>query len=817
MNIDIKQLDSWDTWEQDLENSDLEIKDKVRSSVDAVYNEILLKGLTLKIGSSMAKDSTVVTSIVLLALMRAKRNGDAISSHHYLVHVDTGIENPEVRAMADEGISQLKAFIKTHDLPLQVYVAKPSLTSSWPSRVLGGRGLPTFVNTKYRQCSHELKINPANKVDSLHKETMNKEDKANVVLLLGSRDLEGSRRASSIANQNGQELKVTKSKDNKKLAMYVIKSWTAANVWEFLTYSGDSKFTILPSYQRNFYKLVDLYRDSGGGECVIFQPDDELQSALTSCQARHGCAFCLASGTTDKSMISLLESDSAKYSYMKGLNRVQQFLAKSRYDWSLRHVVGRTIYDGGYIKIQPDVYSPKTLKKLLHAILSYDYLEQQRAASLASKLVSGQVEDNEFNQQFSKPQFQIIDERQLIAIEFLWSMHHFQKLPFEAIELWHKVYTHNELELLEEADTMPIVERVQQPKPMWLKVDTWADGSNMDGLSDFWTELTYFDSEASQTHRVIKTNEGNRRVVDYVDTEVFDVDLDVAKFIVWNEYKQLNADKRDGNYKPYYSTSYLLRMGAVTLGKGQSARYHTMAQRGQAYHRMGVTGDVTMESIANDPKLKPLLLNDSEYKVLAKKVASEKAAQQEIENAEANRKLAVDAKRKAWVKANKAESKAAKRYKLEYQEQRKLLNEFKTLFILATNIHANMQNMMYNGEEIQSITRILVNLKNEISTVKSKFNKKFDVKSKKYQLLKNKEFQYILNTGDFDLFESDHIKRYAESQPLALELELKYAIEHLVNALSEVAKPVFEVNGYIDLGVPSCVLVKSEQAEFDFA
>ena len=48
----------------------------------------------------MAKDSTVVTSIVLLALMRAKRNGDAISSHHYLVHVDTGIENPEVRAMA---------------------------------------------------------------------------------------------------------------------------------------------------------------------------------------------------------------------------------------------------------------------------------------------------------------------------------------------------------------------------------------------------------------------------------------------------------------------------------------------------------------------------------------------------------------------------------------------------------------------------------------------------------------------------------------------------------------------------------------------
>ena len=78
-------------------------------------------------------------------------------------------------------------------------------------------------------------------------------------------------------------------------------------------------------------------------------------------------------------MENLLNADPEKYGYMAILNRLQRFIAKRRYAWEDRHPVGRTVYEGGYIKIQPDVYSPKFLERLLHICCSADYVEQQRA------------------------------------------------------------------------------------------------------------------------------------------------------------------------------------------------------------------------------------------------------------------------------------------------------------------------------------------------------------------------------------------------------------------------------------------------------
>jgi 3'-phosphoadenosine 5'-phosphosulfate sulfotransferase (PAPS reductase)/FAD synthetase len=101
--------------------------------------------------------------------------------------VDTGIENPEVRTLADSKMAALNSFIEAHSLPLKTYIARPSLASAWASRIIGGRGLPTFVSTKFRQCTWELKITGANRVVSQHKKTMPKADKQKIIMLLGSR------------------------------------------------------------------------------------------------------------------------------------------------------------------------------------------------------------------------------------------------------------------------------------------------------------------------------------------------------------------------------------------------------------------------------------------------------------------------------------------------------------------------------------------------------------------------------------------------------------------------------------------------------
>lgn len=43
-----------------------------------------------------------------MALVRATRNGTNISQHHYVIHTDTGIENPAVRWLADTKLAELE-------------------------------------------------------------------------------------------------------------------------------------------------------------------------------------------------------------------------------------------------------------------------------------------------------------------------------------------------------------------------------------------------------------------------------------------------------------------------------------------------------------------------------------------------------------------------------------------------------------------------------------------------------------------------------------------------------------------------------------
>nr|CQB46295.1 hypothetical protein [Vibrio cholerae] len=102
---------------------------------------------------------------------------------------------------------------------------------------------------------------------------MSKEQKAKLIMLLGSRDLEGAIRKNNIAKMGGDDIKISKS--GNKYSLYPIKTWSSANVWEYLTYSGNRPSSVLPSYLEDHYQTVDIYRDSGAGECVVFQADTD--------------------------------------------------------------------------------------------------------------------------------------------------------------------------------------------------------------------------------------------------------------------------------------------------------------------------------------------------------------------------------------------------------------------------------------------------------------------------------------------------------------------------------------------------------------
>ncbi|MBO0216890.1 phosphoadenosine phosphosulfate reductase, partial [Vibrio sp. Vb2880] len=84
-------------------------------SVDAIYR-YLIEGYTYQIQYSSGKDSETVLGLFLLALMRAKREGKEVSNAHFLVHVDTGIDNPEIRYLAQNKIDSLNSFIIENSL-----------------------------------------------------------------------------------------------------------------------------------------------------------------------------------------------------------------------------------------------------------------------------------------------------------------------------------------------------------------------------------------------------------------------------------------------------------------------------------------------------------------------------------------------------------------------------------------------------------------------------------------------------------------------------------------------------------------------------
>lgn len=139
-------------------------------------------------------------------------------------------------------------------------------------------------------------------------------------------------------------------------------------------------------------------------------------------------------------METLLRTDPEKYGYQAGLNRLQRFLTKIQYDWSLRDYIGRKVFEGGYVRLQPNVFSSSLTERLFHICCSLDYVEAQRAAAVREKLLSGEVEDTAHNRRMAEPQFRLVQEANVLHIDFLWSLHCFNPRPFRAIELYRQVW-----------------------------------------------------------------------------------------------------------------------------------------------------------------------------------------------------------------------------------------------------------------------------------------------------------------------------------------------------------------------------------------
>lgn len=540
-------------------------------------DRVMAEGHACVAAASGGKDSGALTSMVLSVARMRKEAGLPVPPI-LINHNDTGVEQPEVHMLATSELAKMRSYAQAHSIPLDIRIGHPTLYDSWAVRIIGGRGLPTFP-TGSGDCSVDLKVRPGLRLlkeafAELRKDT----SRPQPVLMTGVRSEESTKRATNIAKRGESATAVTVGDDG-TLRLAPIKEWTADDVFEYLGYSSAG---LIDSYS-DFEDLMRFYRDAGGSSCAVVGDMRMTEAAARKgggCGSRSGCWACCRTGSSDRSAETMIESDGIRYGYLRGLNRLRDFLSNTQYDWDSRNYLGRTIDADGYVAVQADVYSPSMLEKLLRYVLTAQVREEEAARRLGIK-----------------PRFTILSHRDIVAIDVMWSLYAIHP-PHHALFVLKEVQSGK---LLDAPITSPVP---RSPVPRYGKVyvgRAWeSDLSTGDPVRDRMLDTGI----RSPVHEMFSDScgfdvkETSTGLVTAWDTsDGFDVDAEGAMdFIEFFGDEMIEKYHRDGVDRTVAVRNYL-SYGTVTMAHSSLARWSSLARRSQWMQRHGLVGEVQREHL----------------------------------------------------------------------------------------------------------------------------------------------------------------------------------------------------------------------------
>ncbi|MCY9870403.1 hypothetical protein [Vibrio barjaei] len=575
--------------------------------------ELIKEGYLLASGISFGKDSSVLLVLKMIAYAELRNEGFKPKHRGLIMHSDTGVESPEVSNLAIEQWDDLIETIAELQLPLDMRLAQPTFSSSFLGRIVSGRGLPTTFVSSHRECSSDWKVRPNQALLKRYiKKAKRKDPNLKVCLMLGSRDEEGSIRAASIAKHGGQDdpLAVTYVEKTDQYMCYPIKDLKVETIWEVLTLAGKNRSKVIPSMV-DFDRTIRVYADSQG-ECVMLDTGVKSAESSKACGARHGCWTCTAV-KEDKSMNEMLKKE--EYSYLKILSRIRNYIMKVHFDWSKRTLWNRGIDKYGYTKIQPELYSFEVCRTILHAMITADCIEKERAYNVSLQLVEGTIEDNETNRRMSEVQFQYVTREDIVRLDFLWSFHNFSTQPFEAAYLWNEVYEKGNEETLEWVEDLEAAVKTPQPKPQFIFVgNDWSDGGLNMGFRDIIGEMVAWDTESANVKTYYrKGKDGETHAYQAANYEAAK-SIEASPLWAYLYTKDDSEWARERKYMPTQAAMKLVRQGAVKLANGRIGAYQEMCQRYQWWAYRKMVGDCTL---AEFEERKPLIEERAETKILS--------------------------------------------------------------------------------------------------------------------------------------------------------------------------------------------------------
>ena len=245
------------------------------------------------IGFSGGKDSTVLLTLVWIALTKLKEKNIQLTRNVYVVCNDTMVENPVIEEYVTSVLATIKRAAKEQSLPINVHVTTPELEDSFWCCVIG-KGYPV-PNNSFRFCTEKMKIKPTSTFI-----TNQVAADGEAIVLIGTRRSESQQRAKSVEKHEIKGHRLSKHPLNPNTFTYApIKELMLEEVWWIINaipcpWGFDNKI------------LFKIYADASADdyECPTVVTDDQHRSCG---QSRFGCWICTVV-KEDKSMSSLIKN-----------------------------------------------------------------------------------------------------------------------------------------------------------------------------------------------------------------------------------------------------------------------------------------------------------------------------------------------------------------------------------------------------------------------------------------------------------------------------------------------------------------------------
>ena len=332
------------------------------------------------IGFSGGKDSTVLLTLVWMAMNRLKEKGENLTRRVYVVCNDTMVENPVIEEYVINVLDKIDRAAKEQKMPISVTRTTPTIEDSFWCCVIG-KGYPV-PNNSFRFCTEKMKIKPTSQFIT---DQVSADGEA--IVLVGTRLSESQARERSIKRHEIKGHRLSKHPLNPNTYTYApIKELMLEEVWWIIN--------ALPSpWGFDNQILFDIYRDASADdyECPTVVTDDSHRSCG---QSRFGCWICTVV-KEDKSMSSLINNGVV---WMKPLLDFRNRLVENRNVSELRCDTRRN--------------GQRAVDETGHNMGNYtmDYRVQ-----LLRELLTIQKETQDY-----RASIDLITNQELIAIQVLW-------------------------------------------------------------------------------------------------------------------------------------------------------------------------------------------------------------------------------------------------------------------------------------------------------------------------------------------------------------------------------------------------------------